>query len=259
MIDIHSHILYGVDDGAASQKTTIEMLNIAVEEGIKSIIATPHFIIGSNMYNNEGLLQRYKEVCELIRENDIPIELYLGNELFGDALLADSLESGIGFTLANSKYVLTEFSYNTPSHTINNILYNVFLKGYTPVIAHPERVFKKEDKTLIIDLIHKGCFLQMNTGSITGLYGKTVKRLAYDLLESNMIHIMATDAHTSGKRSPRVKEAYNIISTRYGNERAEKLFITNGTHIINNTDIDYVEPTIKAGFITRIRRRRVNG
>ncbi|WP_304942513.1 tyrosine-protein phosphatase [Vallitalea guaymasensis] len=246
MIDIHSHILYGVDDGSPTIQETIKMLKIAVDEGIESIIATPHYIIGANKYSKEELLLRYEDVCDIIQKENIPIKLLLGNELFADAMLPDKIVDGDCFTLGNSKYVLVEFSPRTSKYSVNSVIYNICLKGYIPIIAHPERTFAYEDiNDILIELIKKGCFLQLNSGSITGIYGEKVKKLALELLERHMVHFIATDSHSSRRRSPRIRKAYEFVEDKYGEEYANQIFNNNGLKVLDNDSIEYQEPKSK--------------
>ncbi|GMQ56968.1 tyrosine protein phosphatase [Vallitalea sediminicola] len=256
MIDIHSHILYGVDDGSPTIQETIKMLKIAVDEGIESIIATPHYIIGANKYSKEELLIRYEEVCNVIQKENIPIKLLLGNELFADAMLPDKIVDEDCFSLSNSKYVLVEFSPRTAKYSVNNLIYSISLKGYIPIIAHPERTFAVKDiDDILIELIKKGCFLQLNSGSITGIYGEKVKKMALELLERHMIHFIATDSHSSRRRSPRIIKAYKFVEDKYGKIYANQLFNDNGLKVLNNSHIEYEEPKIKTnnGLIHKLK------
>lgn len=256
MIDIHNHILYEIDDGSSSRDETTHMLKIAVDDGIESIIATPHYIIGGNQYNREDLLERYQEVCDIIDKENIPIKLILGNELFADAMLPGKIVDEDCFTLGNSQYVLVEFSLRTPKQIIENLIYKISLKGYTPIIAHPERTFTlKENQDMLMELIKRGCFFQLNAGSITGFYGDRVKKIANELLERQMIHFVASDAHSNRRRSPKLKKAYHIISEKYGEKYAHRLFVENGLKVLSNATIDYVEPvsTRNNSFIKRLK------
>lgn len=256
MIDIHSHILYHVDDGSSSRDETIKMLHIAVEEGIKCIIATPHYIIGSNGYVKEELRNRYKEVCELIEEEQMPIKLYLGNELFADAMLVSKLVEEDCHTLNNSQYVLIEFSPGTSENIVEKTIYNVTLKGYKPIIAHPERTFhRKRDLNVLRDLIRRGCLIQVNGGSIRGLYGDEIKKFAHVLLKHQMVHFVASDAHTSRRRSPKLRSAYDAVKEAYGEAYAKRIFIENGEQVIKNEVVAYVEPIVqeKKGLVNRLR------
>ena len=245
MIDMHSHILYGVDDGSGSRSETIEMLNIAVEEGIETIVATPHYIIGCNNYTKEELIGRYNDILDLVKENKIAIDIKLGNELFADSMLPQKVIDGDCFTLAGTDYVLLEFSKRTTKQIIENLIYQLNLNGYKVIIAHPERTFDiKGDLEILIELMKKGCLFQMNTGSLTGVYGDKVYKAALEMLDRNMIHIVSTDAHTNRRRSPKLRTAYKIISDRCGQDNADKLCNDHARQVLNNETIEYVEPEI---------------
>lgn len=256
MIDIHSHILYGVDDGSSSAEETKAMLDIAVSEGISCIIATPHYILGNNDYDRQSLLSRYEDVKKLIAHHHMPIELKLGNELFVDFMLPQKLSKKECFSLADSHYVLVEFSHMTKRTTVENLVYELKLQNYIPVIAHPERSFDMdEDMDLLLELIEQGCYLQSNTGSLIGVYGKEVKKMVYELLDRQMISFLSTDAHTTKRRAPRVREAYDIVREKYGNEYADKLFSENAKKLLCD---EYIQPAevraaVKNNFVEKIK------
>lgn len=256
MVDIHSHILYGVDDGASSERETKKMLDIAVKEGIDCIIATPHYIVGNNEYNKQQLISRYKDVLNIIKENNIPIKLELGNELLADSELISQIEEQACFSLAGSNYLLIEFSPRTSEYIIRNLIYNVKLKGYTPIIAHPERTFNLEqDLEKLLELIEQDCLLQSNTGSLTGVYGSKVQKMVYELLDRRMISFISTDAHSTRRRSPKMKEAYELTKERCGEKYAQDLFMKNGIKVLKNEIIECAKPIekVKESFLTKLK------
>lgn len=255
MIDIHSHILYGVDDGSSDEEETKKMLNIAVDEGISCIIASPHYIVANNNYDRQDLQKRYEEVKKYITSQKIPLEIRLGNELFVDCMLAEKLKEGECFTLADSDYVLLEFSHMSKRMSIEHVIYELQIKGYRVIIAHPERTFDISDIDFLIELIENGSYLQSNTGSLTGLYGKEVQKMVDQLLERNMISFFSTDAHTSKRRAPRIREAYDIVNSRCGDKYAEDLFHENAKKILLNEYIECakVKKISTSNFVEKIK------
>lgn len=243
MVDIHSHILYGIDDGSKSSEDTLKMLELAKEEGIKAIIATPHYIKGYNEYSCQSLLKRYEEVKHLITKHEIGIDLYLGNELSIDYKLGKDLEEGQAKTLADSDYILLEFPFASWSDYFEDILFDLSVKGYKIVIAHIERYNQvEEDLNRVNEWIHKGYHIQINSGSLTGIHGSKIKRIAQTLIQHDMVHFVATDSHSPHRRGPYLREAFDMVSYLVGEDKANQLFYTNPLAIIHNQKISDIQP-----------------
>lgn len=238
MIDIHSHILYGVDDGSESLDYTLNMLKIAKMEGITSIIATPHYIHGYNCYDTEQLKKRYEEVKQLVKEHHLGIDIYLGNELSIDYRLHKALKDGYAKTLAGSSYILVEFPLGEWSEYLEHVLFKLSVSGYKIIIAHVER-YKKVVKNLnlVKDWIEKGYYIQVNAGSITGLQGSIIKEEVLTLIKHNMVHFVGTDCHSPNKRAPYLKEAYSAVSEWVGKDKADQLFNDYPMCILKNHNI----------------------
>ena len=228
MIDIHSHILYGVDDGADSREETREMLKIACGEGIKDIIATPHFITGANSYTKERLLKIFNDVRLLIEETALPISMHLGNEIYLDEYVEKEIESGNCLCLAATKYVLVELPMlRIPSYT-EGVFSRLIQKGYHPVIAHPERNRELPENLDRLDCwVEMGCLLQINSSSLMGLSGKHAMAAARKLLLEGMVDFVATDCHSPEKRPPRMQAAESLVAGMVGKETARRIFYTN--------------------------------
>lgn len=212
MIDIHSHLLPGVDDGAGDLEESLAMARIYVEEGFAEVVVTPHWI------DDRIDLHRYHQAFSLLedelRKRDMPLELSMGHEFFVTLGLAEKIEEGWGKTLGDSPYVLVEFPMFEKAPYLDRVLYELLLKGYQPIIAHPERYgYVIENPNLLLEWIQKGIRVQMNIPSLIGRHGKKVRKTAEILLEHDMVHFLATDSHSSGVRSPRVmQELRNILS-----------------------------------------------
>lgn len=240
-VDIHNHIIPGVDDGAQSEEMTLSMLKIASEEGISNIIATPHYIPGYNEYNNELLMNRFHLVQQLIKDHNLDIKLYLGNELFIDIDAVNVLKDGSCKTLGDSQYVLIELPNRWNSDIIENILYELELKGYKIILAHIERYeyFRKNPK-ILKEFILRGFYTQVNASSVTSSDRKIKKRVS-KLIKKGYVHFISSDAHTHRRRSPRMKDAYEHVYKLIG-DKAKELFYLNGQKVINNEAIEVVEP-----------------
>ena len=254
MIDIHSHILYGVDDGAKNQEISIQMLKIAEKESIESIIATPHYISGIQGYNTSDQLKVYEELKETIKKNKINIKLYIGNEILINENIVKELKEGKCRTLNNTKYVLVELPMaNIPIYT-ENILYSLIKHNYIPIIAHPERNANIiGDVNILKNYIEIGALAQINTTSIVGLNGKMPQEIAKKLILMGQAHFVATDSHTNRRRSPKINQAFNIVKDLIGEEKSNIIFKQNAKSLIKDQPVQNIEPTyIKKTLATKI-------
>jgi protein-tyrosine phosphatase len=217
MIDIHCHILAGIDDGAQTMEDSIEMARAAVREGIHTIIATPHHKNGR--YENTKLLIREKtaELNRVLKEENISLTVLPGQEpaIHGELLKGISL--GEVSTLNDTQYIFVELpSGHIPRYT-EKLLYDLQLEGKVPVIVHPERNQEIiERPELFYQLIKKGALSQVTASSVCGIFGKKIKNFTEQLIEANLVHFIATDAHNTSRRSFHLAHAYDLIDTRYG-------------------------------------------
>lgn len=238
MIDIHAHILYGLDDGPENEETTLAMLQSAQTDGIDRVIATPHYIFGANRYDPEVCRERYLAVAELIKRNHIAVELYMGNELFLDEYLPDSIKTKQCHTLAGSAYVLVELPVTGFPKNTENILYRILGGGHIPVIAHVERYKEvQSDPGILAQFLQMGCLTQINAASITGEAGRKLQGTARDILTGGMCQLVATDMHSDHGRTPRLADSYEIVKGWLGADRAAGIFEVNAGAILDNGKI----------------------
>lgn len=238
-IDIHSHILPGVDDGSDSLETSMRMLKCAAADGILKIILTPHNKPGHRHMHFSKMPAKVEELCNMMREEDINIELHMGNELYYRNGLLDELENGTAKTLAASNYVLVEFNPMEDYDYIRNGIYSLLMGGYYPILAHAERYQNVcAKKYRINDLIEMGCYIQVNAGSVMGKFGQKTKRIVKNMLKRQIIHFIATDAHDLGKRAPSLSKCADYVSKKYGEDYSEKLFYENPLYVIEDREID---------------------
>ena len=197
MIDIHSHLLFGVDDGSRTLEESVHVIKKLSEVGYTDIILTPHYINDSTYVStreeNLDVLKRLK--VGLIR-NNVNVNLYLGNEIYIDSEIANLLKNNIISSLNDTKYLLIEL----PMSGENEIYYDVFLDlinmGYKVILAHPERYISfQKDFNKIYELKELGVLLQSNVGSVLGDYGRGAKKTIKRLLKENLITFMGTDIH----------------------------------------------------------------
>ena len=237
MIDIHSHILPGMDDGAQDLYDTLEMLDMAARNGVKAIIATPHCNIprGFGNYLDEEYKACIQMVREVVREEGIPIRVLPGAEALGTQDLPDYLKAGIIMTLNNSRYLLTEFLFDEDPEFVNRILAEIRELNLIPVIAHPERYkFVQRDPNLVYEWRAKGYPTQINKGSVRGKFGNRAKETAMLLLDHNLVSVVASDAHSPRFRTTNMTRAYSELLENYPEQYVDLLFNENPRRICQN-------------------------
>lgn len=223
MTDVHSHILFGIDDGSRTISESVELLKKLKSVGFNNVILTPHFILDSTYNSNyESNIKIYNELKERLIDENIDINIYLGNEIFIDKNVPTLLEKNIITSLNGTKYVLVEFPMHNKLLNIEDILYEIRSKGYEVVIAHPERYDAfKEDYSIVDTLREDGFLFQSNYSSILGYYGKESIKLLKYMLKRHYIDFLGTDIH-------RIEKTYVIDNFK----KIEK-------HIIKVTGSEY--------------------
>lgn len=203
MIDFHSHILHGVDDGSKDEDMTVDMLKLAKKSGTTGIVATPHFFMGRFQVPYEEIKKEVAKLKILAKDKDIDIEIYCGQEVYYNTRILESFQCGDIGTIENSRYMLIEFPLREFSvDEVINDIYELQLKGVVPIIAHPER-YKKfiEAPELINKFIEEGFLFQINTGSITGDFGGGVKNTAKLFVKHKIYSTIGSDGHRSQGRT----------------------------------------------------------
>ena len=246
MIDIHTHILPGIDDGSKSFDESIAILKKASKNGVTDIVLTPHFIIGST-YDADNLKKKqlFKELKIKVVEENIDINLYLGNEVFVENNMLELLENNYITTLNGSKYLLFEIPMNNSYHGLNDLIFNLRANDCIPIIAHPERylVFK-ENPELIYKLIDQGALFQVNIGSFFGYYGTKAKELAFLLAKHHMVHFISSDTHhKENEFYDKIKDLKHELSKYISKKEINDLFSDNARKVLNNEDINIGEYT----------------
>jgi protein-tyrosine phosphatase len=234
-IDIHSHILPHLDDGAKNIEESIKMAKIAYKEGIRTIIATPHYHLGRGVIAidiMENSLRKVKKELNIIMPQ---MKVLLGCEIYYSHDIIRLLKEKEILTLADSNYILVEFPITVEYHYMKNAIQDILLEGYIPIIAHIERytniIKDMDDIRAFIDM---GAYVQINTNSITGDAGRVYKKITKKLLNDNCVHFVATDSHNITTRLPSMQKSFEYIKKKYGENFTIKLFIENPSKIILN-------------------------
>ncbi len=233
MIDIHSHIVFDVDDGPKTIEDSRALLEESYRQGVRTIISTSHRRKGMFETPEAKIEENFKQVQELAKEIADDLTILYGAEIYYTSDILDKLEQEKIPRLAGSQYALIEFSMITPYKEIHTALSNVLRLGVTPVVAHIERYHCLEnDEKKVRDLINMGCYTQINSSSVLKpkLFGDTykfMKKRAQFFLEKDLVHFVASDMHNLDPRPPYMQEAYQIISKKYGESHAEQLFRKN--------------------------------
>lgn len=252
MIDIHAHVLYGVDDGPSTLEESVNIVKNAYQAGVTDLIVTPHYIMGSiyssRVSNNRKILNEIKEACG----KNMNINLYLGNEIFVENNLVDLIAKCEATTLNCSNYILFELPRNSNYNGLRNLIFELKAMGAIPIIAHPERYeFLKEDPTKIQEIIEWGALFQCNIGSFFDVYGKEAKRCAMLFLKHHMISFISSDVHSSSFNTYNyIEEFKKLAKKNIGDSEIEDILVNNAKKVLNNENIDYKEytPIIKDYF-----------
>lgn len=240
MIDIHCHILPGVDDGAGNMSDALEMAKLAADSGIKSIIVTPHSNIPGSYRNywNYFMGEDVENLKKEIRRKNINLTIYPGQEIYLAPCFSELLKKGEFIGLNESRYMLVEFSMLEMADVAYRKLQQIIAEGYVPVVAHPERYgFVTEQQEAIYRMKDLGALLQVNRGSIKGAFGKTVMDKANDILSTYQADFVASDAHSQYRRTPYLADVHEFISEEISSEYGDWLFKVNPGKVINNETI----------------------
>jgi len=225
MIDIHHHLLYGLDDGSPDLETSLAMAQMAIDDGITHIACTPH-ANSEHAFRPEENAARLACIQEKIGDR---LTLGLGCDFH---LSFDNIESALDnptrYSINGKKYLLVEFPDFGIPISISNTFHEMLVAGTIPILTHPERnltLMQQPEK--LVEWIRMGCLVQVTAGSLLGRFGKSPQRVAQQLVASRRVHVLATDAHNTTSRPPIMSEAYAYLSNKYGKDEAERLCVLN--------------------------------
>lgn len=239
MIDIHSHILPELDDGAGSLQESLAMGRLAAADGIRAMVATPHVITGLYPHSRVTILEATAQLQRAFADDSIPVDILPGAEYRLESDLPQRMSRGELLTINDGgRYLLVELPADfVPEHT-EQVFYELQLQGVTPVIAHPERNagFARRPRHLH-ELVRRGALAQITSGSLTGLMGSTAATTARTFLKQGCVHFIASDAHSSGGRAPVLADALKEASRLVGTDEAQNLVAGNPHRAIQGLGI----------------------
>lgn len=245
MIDIHTHVLPGIDDGSENMDMSLDMLRIAADSGVHTIVATPHCNIPEEYdnYADDALLTLWDRLQSRTREAGIPVRLCRGMEIFATEDLPELLEEKRVWTLNDTSYFLMEFSFGEDPDFCRYIMRKCSDLGFRPVIAHPERYFFiQDDPMLAYEFCTSGYALQVNKGSLLGRFGPRVRETADLIVSHGLCACVASDAHRPYERSTNMSEIHSFLESEYGESFAELLLQENPARILDGRELLGYEP-----------------
>ncbi len=240
MIDIHSHIIPNVDDGARSVEETFNILKEAQEAGFTDVILTSHFLLNYYETNAQELIFWKEKLQEILKKQGTKINLHSGMEIYITNQMEELLENKKILTLANSRYMLIELPLATNVKYFDYVVYYLEAKGIKPIIAHPER-YKcvQKDPDIVEEYIEKGCLIQCNYGSIVNLYGREAEKTIKTILKKNQVHFLGSDVHRENGTYLIILDAIKKIRKIIGENKINEITTINPKKILQNEEWQY--------------------
>ena len=232
---MHSHILPGVDDGAQDMEMSMAMVDMAYNQGVRLMIATPHYYPGHMRYPKEHLEEVYEKTISVIKEKYSDFTLLLGNEIYYRDEVVEKLRNKRIFTLADTRYVLLEFSTMAEYDYIVKAVRKVLDAGYYPILAHIERyacLWKNEKR--VKELIRMGAYMQINAENFQGGFFSAERRYCTKLIQSGMVHFLGSDCHNISSRSPNYKQAVEYLEGKFEPELFNDIITKNPGKLLDN-------------------------
>ncbi len=233
MIDIHTHILPGLDDGPENFAESLLLARSAVENGTRVMVATPHVLNGLDMNRNMQITANFNRFRRQLKREIPELTLILGSEIYFRPHLADLAYLEVATIGGAGRYMLVEFSLGEIPKGFDRELKNLRKAGIIPIVAHPERnATALRRPSLIGQMVACGALIQINAGSITGSFGRPVKKLAHNLLKRGWVHVIASDAHSAFQRGPGLEAAVSAAETILGAAKSRRLVHDHPARII---------------------------
>jgi protein-tyrosine phosphatase len=228
MIDIHHHLLWGMDDGSSSLENSLAMARMAAEDGITHIVCSPH-ANGRYVYDPPQVAEKIAELQVLLDSKAIAVKLGRGCDFhMSYENIQEAKVHPSKFSINGLGYLLVEVpDYGLP-RGLTEIFYELQLAGLTPILTHPERnPTLQNDRSRVEEWLQRGVLIQVTAGSVIGRMGRHAERMAHELLANRWVHFLATDAHNTTSRVPKMREAFELVAKKYGSDYAHLLCMSN--------------------------------
>jgi protein-tyrosine phosphatase len=235
MIDLHCHILPGIDDGATDASVSIDMAKAFVVDGVTVVACTPHILPG--LYSNSGpqIRAATSQLQQTLDEKGVPLRLITGADNHITPTFVSELRSGHLLSLADTRYVLVEPPHHVAPPRMEDLFFGLLVAGYVPILTHPERLSWIESHYPTIKrLVHAGVWMQLTAGSLAGTFGRKAQYWSERMLDEGCVHVLATDAHDVNRRPPNLSRGRDLAARRLGNPEAEHLVETRPRGVLLN-------------------------
>lgn len=238
MVDLHCHLLPGIDDGSKSMEISLRLAREAVDNGVTHALLTPHHMNGRYMNHKQDVIKRTAEFRQQLKEHNIPLTVFPGQEVRINGQLIDALDKDdILFADEDNRYLMLEFPDDDVPHYTNQMIFELQQRGITPIIVHPERNTKiMAHPELLYQLLQKGCLSQITASSYVGTFGKKVEDFSKKLIANGQGYLFASDAHDLPGRKYEMRQAFEKLSQEYGAKLAER-YADNARAIINGENV----------------------
>src|SRR5262245_39550775 len=237
MIDVHCHLLPGIDDGASDLSASLEMAKAMVADGVAIAACTSHILPG--LYNNSGpqIRAATASLQQELNQHGIPLQLTTGADNHIVADFVAQLRSGHLLTLANSRYVLVEPPHHVAPPRLEEFFFSLQAAGYVPILTHPERLtWINSHYGVMQRLIQNGVWMQVTSGSLSGIFGRNARYWAERMLDEGCVHLLATDAHDLDRRRPNLNKGRELAAKRIGEAEAWHLVVTRPKGVLLNAE-----------------------
>ncbi|MGJ0507138.1 MAG: tyrosine-protein phosphatase [Methylocystis sp.] len=247
MIDLHSHILPGIDDGAPDIATSLSMARAWVADGVSTVACTPHILPGLFPNTGPDIRQAVIQLQDRLDDAGIALKLVPGADNHVTPNFVDGLRRGHLLSLADSRYVLVEPPHHTAPPRLEDLFFNIMAAGYTPILTHPERLtWIESEYDLIVSLATRGVWMQITAGALTGSFGRSPRYWGERMLCEGLVHILATDAHNIASRPPVLSQGLAYAARLVGDEEAERLAKTRPLAVLENRPPSSVAPAVSS-------------
>jgi len=259
MIDIHSHILPGIDDGVRTMEEALAFARMAVEDGIKTLVATPHCKEGFYFNDKPIVMEQVGLLKTRLEENSIPLQLLPGAEVHICPELVERIQDGRAPTLAdNGKTLLLELSLSQYPVELANLVFQLKLAGILPVFAHPERIrYFQDDIERYMEVVRLGAWGQITTVSVLGTFGSAIREFSEELIRKGLIHVLASDSHNTKGRPPGLWDGMNAVAAMVGEDQAVRMVTSTPESLLAGLEPDIPEwevagSSTKRSFFSRL-------